>query len=68
MCIGKDTESEIFIFNNFIFNNSSEEKILEITIDSKLTSKSHIKILYKNTVKENGGFIKAIKSSKLFPE
>ena len=27
---GKDTENETFIFNNFIFNNSNEEKILKI--------------------------------------
>ena len=45
MSLGKDTENETFIFNNFIFNNSSEERILGITIDNKLTFKSHIKIL-----------------------
>ena len=45
MCIGKDTENETFVFNNFIFNNSNEEKILGNTIDNKLTFKSHIEIL-----------------------
>ena len=46
MCLGKDTENETFISNNFIFN---EEKILGVTIDSKLTFKSQIKILCKKT-------------------
>ena len=49
MCLGKDTENETFIFNNFIFNNSNEEKSLGISTDNKLTFR---------------GFIKAIKSSK----
>ena len=43
--LGKDTENETSIFNNFIFNNGNKEKILGITIDNKLTFKSHIKIL-----------------------
>ena len=37
MCLGKDTENETFIFNNFIFNKGNEEKIPGITIDNKLT-------------------------------
>ena len=45
MFVVKDTENETFIFNNFISNNSSEEKILGITMDNKLSLKSHIKIL-----------------------
>ena len=47
MYFGKDTENETFIFNNFIFNNSSEEKILGITIENKLTFKSHINFFVK---------------------
>ena len=47
MCLGKDTKNERFIFNNFIFNDSNEQKIFGITIDIKLTFKSHIKILCK---------------------
>ena len=43
MCLGKDTENKTFIFNNFIFSNSNEEKILGISIYNKLTFKSHIK-------------------------
>ena len=52
MCLGKDTGNQTFIFNNFIFNNSNEEKVLGITIDNKLTFKSHIKISCKNASQE----------------
>ena len=52
MCFGKDTENEIFIFNNFIFNNSNEEKILGTTIDNKLTFKSNIKILCRTAAQK----------------
>ena len=45
LCFGKDTENETFTFNNFIFSNSNEEKVLGISIDNKLTFESHIKIL-----------------------
>ena len=54
MCLGKDTENETFIFNNFIFNNSNEERILGITTDNKLTSKSHVKILCKKAARKLG--------------
>ena len=37
ICLGKDTKNESFIFNNFIFKNSNEEKIVGITIDNKVT-------------------------------
>ena len=40
-CLSKGTENETFIFDNFIFNNSNEEKILGITIDNKLTFKTY---------------------------
>ena len=43
--LGKDMENETFIFNSLIFNNSNEEKIFGITIENKLTFKSHVKIL-----------------------
>ena len=36
-CLGKDTENETSIFNNFIFSNNNEVKILWINIDNKLT-------------------------------
>ena len=48
MCLGKKT----FIFNDFIFNNSNEGKILVITIDNKLTFKSYIKVLCKKAAKK----------------
>ena len=47
MCLGKDKENETFIFNNFIFDNSNEE-------DSKLTFKSHIKILCRKAAQITG--------------
>ena len=53
MCLGKDTENKIFIFNKFIFNNSSEGKMLGITI-SRVTLKSHIKFLCKNAAQKIG--------------
>ena len=54
MCLGKDTENETFIFNNFIFNNDNEEKILGISIDNKLTFKSHIKFLCRKAAQKIG--------------
>ena len=54
MCLGKDTEIETFIFNNFIFSNSNEEKILGISIDNKLTFKSCIKILCRKAAQKIG--------------
>ena len=43
MCIGKNTESDIFKFENVCLENSKEEVILGITIDNKLTFDSHMK-------------------------
>ena len=43
MCIGKNTESDIFKFENVYLENSKEKLILEITIDNKLTFDSHIR-------------------------
>ena len=54
MCLGKDRENETFILNNFIFNNSNEERILGMTTDNKLTFKSHIKILCKKASQKIG--------------
>ena len=45
---------EIFIFKDFIFNNSSEGKILGITTDNQLTFKSYIRILCKKFAKKIG--------------
>ena len=54
ICLGKDMKNETFIFNNFIFNNSNEEKILRITIDNKLTFESHINILCRKAEQKMG--------------
>ena len=55
MCLRKDTENETFIFNDFIFNNNSNEaKIVEVTIGNKITFKSHIKILCKKAIQKIG--------------
>ena len=43
MCIGKNTESDIFEFEDVCLENSKEEGILGITIDNKLTFDSQIK-------------------------
>ena len=43
MYIGKNTECDIFKFENVCLENSKEEVILGITIDNKLTFDSHIK-------------------------
>ena len=47
MCLGKNTESETYFFNNTEIKNSNEEKILGIIIDNKLKFKSHVKNLCK---------------------
>ena len=54
MSLGKNTENENFIFNNLIFSNSNEERILGITNDNKLTFKSHIKILCRKAIQKTG--------------
>ena len=43
MCIGKNTENDIFKFENVCLENSKEGVTLGITIDNKLTFDSHIK-------------------------
>ena len=45
MCLVKNTENETYLFNNTEIKNSSEEKILGITIDNKHKFKSHVKSL-----------------------
>ena len=47
MSLGKNTENKTYFFNNTEMKNSSEEKILRITIDNKLKFKSHVKNLCK---------------------
>ena len=54
MCLGKDTRNETFIFRGLVMKNSKEQKILGVTIDNKLTFKSHIKNLYKKASQKIG--------------
>ena len=43
MCIGKNTESDVFKFENVCLENTKEELIVGIIIDNKLSFDSHIK-------------------------
>ena len=52
MCLGRTTENETYFFNNTEMKNSSEEKILGITIDNKLKFKSHVKKLCKKALQK----------------
>ena len=54
MILGKYMENETFISNNLIFNNSNEEKILWITIDSKLTVKITLKFYANKPLRKKG--------------
>ena len=54
------TENETFIFNNFIFNDSNEEKILGVSIDNELTFKSHIKSLCRKAAQKIGALSKLL--------
>ena len=47
LCLCKNRKNEIFIFRYSIMDNSKEEKILDVTVDNKLTSSSHIRELCK---------------------
>ena len=49
MNLGKNTENQTFFFNKILMENSKEQKILGVTIDNKLNSKSHISELCKKT-------------------
>ena len=54
MCLGKDTRNESFIFKGLVIKSSKEQKIPGVTIDNKLTSKSHIKNLHKKASQKMG--------------
>ena len=42
MCLGNNTETEIFLFNNIFVEYSNESKVIGVIIDNKLNGKSHI--------------------------
>ena len=54
MCLGKDTRNEIFIFKALVMKKNKEQKILGVTIDNKLTFKSHVKNLCKKASQKIG--------------
>ena len=54
MCLGKDTRNETFTFKGLVMKNSKGQKILGVTIDNKLTFKSHIKNLCKKASQKIG--------------
>ena len=54
MCLGKDTRNETFIFKGLVMKNSKEQKIIRVTIDNKLTFKSHVKNLCKKASQKIG--------------
>ena len=58
----KTQEMRLLFFKGLVMKNSEEQKILGVTIDNKLTFKSHIKNLCKKA-SQNRGFIKPLKSS-----
>ena len=45
MCLGKNTENETYFFNNTEMKNSSEVKILGVTINNNLEFRRQIKNL-----------------------
>ena len=47
MCLGNNTENEIFLFHNILMKNSKEQKIPGVIIVNKLNFKSHISELRK---------------------
>ena len=47
MFLGKNKENDTFNFGNISFNNSKEEVILSLTIDSKLSFDNHVKKICK---------------------
>ena len=56
MCIGKNTESDVFKFENVCLENSEEEVILAIIIDNKLTLDSRIKSICRKAGQKLSGF------------
>ena len=54
MCLGKDTGNETFNFKGLVMKSRKEQTILWVTIDNKLTFKSHIKNLCKKDSQKIG--------------
>ena len=47
MFLGNNTENEKLLFHNVLMENSKEQKILRVAINTKLNFKSHINELCK---------------------
>ena len=47
MCLGNNTENEIFLFHNILMKNSKEHKTLAVALENKLDFKNHISELCK---------------------
>ena len=47
MCLGNNTENEIFLIHNILMENGKEQKFLGVIIDNKLNFKNHISELCK---------------------
>ena len=47
MCLGNNTENEIFLFHNILMKNSKEHKTLAVALENKLNFKNHISELCK---------------------
>ena len=54
MCLVKNTEHDAYVLNNTEMKNSSEEKILRITIDNKLKFDSQVKTHVRRLCKRYG--------------
>ena len=48
MCLRNNKENKTFLFHNILMENSKEQKIIDVIIDTKLNFKSHISELRKN--------------------
>ena len=42
MCLGNNTETKIFLFNNILMEYSNKSKVVGVIIDNKLNGKSHM--------------------------
>ena len=56
MCLWKGTGNETFNFKGLVMKNSKEQTIFGVSIDNKLTFKSHIKNSCKKASQKIGAF------------
>ena len=58
MCIGLNTENDMFEFDNLLLENSQEELVLGVTIDNKLKFDSHIKNICRKISQKLGALLR----------